>query len=165
MIDLEKYDEEKQKQKLNAEEKENTKKQNKNLSRRALRENAFKIVFSSEFEQQTEEKVEIYCQIHNITMESDIEYLKQIVRILNNNINHIQAEITDKLRKDWEYNRIQKVSKALLKLAIIEIEYLKLDYKIAINEAINISKRYQDTKNTKFVNGVLASYVKTIDNK
>lgn len=164
MIDLEKYDEEKQKQKLEEVQKD-TKKQIKNLSRRDLRENAFKIVFSSEFEKQTEEKVEIYCQIHNIKSEQDIKYLKQIVRILNNNIEHIQKEITDKLRKDWEYSRIQKVSKALLKLAIIEIEYLKLDYKIAINEAINISKRYQDTKNTKFVNGVLATYVKTIGDK
>ncbi|MGP1608283.1 MAG: transcription antitermination factor NusB [Clostridium sp.] len=164
MIDLEKYDEEKQKQKLEEVQKD-TKKQIKNLSRRDLRENAFKIVFSSEFEKQTEEKVEIYCQIHNIKSEQDIKYLKQIVRILNNNIEYIQKEITDKLRKDWEYSRIQKVSKALLKLAIIEIEYLKLDYKIAINEAINISKRYQDTKNTKFVNGVLATYVKTIGDK
>lgn len=164
MIDLEKYDEEKQKQKLEEVQKD-TKKQIKNLSRRDLRENAFKIVFSSEFEKQTEEKVEIYCQIHNIKSEQDIKYLKQIVRILNNNIEHIQKEIIDKLRKDWEYSRIQKVSKALLKLAIIEIEYLKLDYKIAINEAINISKRYQDTKNTKFVNGVLATYVKTIGDK
>lgn len=164
MIDLEKYDEEKQKQKLEEVQKD-TKKQIKNLSRRDLRENAFKIVFSSEFEKQTEEKVEIYCQIHNIKSEQDIKYLKQIVRILNNNIEHIQKEITDKLRKDWEYSRIQKVSKALLKLAIIEIKYLKLDYKIAINEAINISKRYQDTKNTKFVNGVLATYVKTIGDK
>ena len=67
----------------------------------------------------------------------------------------------EKYKKEtWEYGRIDKSSIALIKLAIIEIEYLNIPYKIVINECINICKKYSEEKNTKFINGILANYIK-----
>lgn len=132
----------------------------KPLSRRKLREEAFKIIFSMEFLEVDDDKVEIYCNINGIGNNEDIIYLKNIVDIYNNNNKYLENIIKDNKKETWEYGRIDKSSIALIKLAIIEIEYLNMPYKIVINECINICKKYSEEKNTKFINGILANYIK-----
>ena len=130
------------------------------LSRRKLREEAFKIIFSMEFLEVDDDKVDIYCNINGIGNHEDIDYLKNIVDIYNNNNKYLENIIKDNKKETWEYERIDKSSIALIKLAIIEIEYLNIPYKIVINECINICKKYSEEKNTKFINGILANYIK-----
>lgn len=132
----------------------------KPLSRRKLREEAFKIIFSMEFLEVDDDKVDIYCNINGIGNDEDIDYLKNIVDIYNNNNKYLENIIKDNKKETWEYGRIDKSSIALIKLAIIEIEYLNMPYKIVINECINICKKYSEEKNTKFINGILANYIK-----
>ena len=132
----------------------------KPLSRRKLREEAFKIIFSMEFLEVDDNKVDIYCNINGIGNNEDIDYLKNIVDIYNNNNKYLEKIIKDNKKETWEYGRIDKSSIALIKLAIIEIEYLNMPYKIVINECINICKKYSEEKNTKFINGILANYIK-----
>lgn len=132
----------------------------KPLSRRKLREEAFKIIFSMEFLEVDDDKVDIYCNINGIGNHEDIDYLKNIVDIYNNNNKYLENIIKDNKKETWEYGRIDKSSIALIKLAIIEIEYLNMPYKIVINECINICKKYSEEKNTKFINGILANYIK-----
>lgn len=132
----------------------------KPLSRRKLREEAFKIIFSMEFLEVDDNKVDIYCNINGIGNHEDIDYLKNIVDIYNNNNKYLENIIKDNKKETWEYGRIDKSSIALIKLAIIEIEYLNIPYKIVINECINICKKYSEEKNTKFINGILANYIK-----
>ena len=132
----------------------------KPLSRRKLREEAFKIIFSMEFLEVDDNKVDIYCNINGIGNNEDIIYLKNIVDIYNNNNKYLENIIKDNKKETWEYERIDKSSIALIKLAIIEIEYLNMPYKIVINECINICKKYSEEKNTKFINGILANYIK-----
>lgn len=132
----------------------------KPLSRRKLREEAFKIIFSMEFLEVDDNKVDIYCNINGIGNNEDIDYLKNIVDIYNNNNKYLENIIKDNKKETWEYGRIDKSSIALIKLAIIEIEYLNMPYKIVINECINICKKYSEEKNTKFINGILANYIK-----
>lgn len=132
----------------------------KPLSRRKLREEAFKIIFSMEFLEVDDDKVDIYCNINGIGNHEDIDYLKNIVDIYNNNNKYLENIIKDNKKETWEYGRIDKSSIALIKLAIIEIEYLNIPYKIVINECINICKKYSEEKNTKFINGILANYIK-----
>ena len=52
---------------------------------------------------------------------------------------------------------------SILKIAIYEIVYKKLPYKISINEAVELAKKYGEDTSASFINGVLASVVK--DNK
>ena len=132
----------------------------KPLSRRKLREEAFKIIFSMEFLEVDDDKLDIYCNINGIGNHEDIDYLKNIVDIYNNNNKYLENIIKDNKKETWEYGRIDKSSIALIKLAIIEIEYLNMPYKIVINECINICKKYSEEKNTKFINGILANYIK-----
>ena len=132
----------------------------KGLSRRRLREEAFKILFSMQFIKVDEEKVEIYCDINGIGNREDIAYLVNLVNIYNENNKYLESIIQENKKETWDYSRIDKVAITLIKLAIIEIEYLKIPFKISINECINICKKYNEEKNTKFINGILANYVK-----
>ena len=132
----------------------------KGLSRRRLREEAFKILFSMQFIKVDEEKVEIYCDINGIGNKEDIAYLVNIVNIYNENNKYLESIIQENKKETWDYSRIDKVAITLIKLAIIEIEYLKIPFKISINECINICKKYNEEKNTRFINGILANYVR-----
>lgn len=132
----------------------------KGLSRRRLREEAFKILFSMQFIKVNEEKVEIYCDINGIGNKEDIAYLVNIVDIYNENNKYLESIIEENKKETWDYSRLDKIAITLIKLAIIEIEYLEIPFKISINECINICKKYNEEKNTKFINGILANYVK-----
>lgn len=60
----------------------------------------------------------------------------------------------------WTLERLSRVDLAILRLAVVEIEYLKTPPKIAINEAVELAKKYSGDKAHQFVNGVLAGYLK-----
>ena len=57
--------------------------------------------------------------------------------------------------KEWDYDRIGSIEKALLRLGSFEILIENVDKAVVINEAIEISKEFGDEKSPKFINGVL----------
>ena len=68
------------------------------------------------------------------------------------------AEIDVLLSKsivDWQLGRLPKIDRDILRLAVAEIVYLGLEERIAINEAIELAKRYSDDQGRKLINGVL----------
>ena len=76
------------------------------------------------------------------------------------NSEQILKIIEKNLKKDWEINRISKINIAILKLAIYEMVIIKLPYKVVINEAVELAKKYGDDTSPVFINGILASVVK-----
>ena len=60
--------------------------------------------------------------------------------------------------------RISKINLVLLKLAIYEILYTETPFKVVINEAVELAKKYGDDTSPNFVNGILASIVKESEN-
>jgi transcription antitermination protein NusB len=56
---------------------------------------------------------------------------------------------------DWQLTRLPKIDRDILRLAVAEIVYLGLEERIAINEAIELAKRYSDDQGRKLINGVL----------
>lgn len=56
---------------------------------------------------------------------------------------------------DWQLGRLPKIDCDILRLAVAEIVYLGLEERIAINEAIELAKRYSDDQGRKLINGVL----------
>ena len=82
---------------------------------------------------------------------------------INKNIEEINEIAKDSLTENWKIDRISKIDLSLLKLAIYEIKYKKIPYKVAINEAIELAKKYGEENSKNFVNGILASVVKELD--
>ncbi len=61
----------------------------------------------------------------------------------------------------WKIERIAKVDLAILRLALFEIKYLDTPSKVAVNEAVEIAKKYSDDKSYQFINGLLGGYLKS----
>ncbi len=135
------------------------------MKRSAAREEAFKLLYSLEIQKENlDEQLEMYFENEEITEQEVKEYITDTVKGIENNISDIQNKISENLKKDWKLERISKINLVLLKLAIYEILYTEIPYKVAINEAIEIAKKYGDDNSPNFVNGILASVVKESEN-
>ena len=107
-----------------------------------------------------EEQTTIYIEDAEIQDKEAIEYIKDIINGTNRENEKIEKMISENIKEDWEIKRISKTDLTLLKLGIYEIIYSKLPYKVVINEAVELAKKYGDDNSKSFINGVLGSVVK-----
>lgn len=135
------------------------------MKRSAIREHAFRLIYSLEIQkgEKLEEQVELYLECNEIKEKDAKEYIKDAVTGINNNEEEIKKLIEKNLKADWNIDRISKVDLSLLKLAIYEIKYKEIPFKIAINECLELSKKYGEEASKNFVNGMLASIVKELN--
>jgi N utilization substance protein B len=127
-----------------------------------MREQTFKLLYSLEIQKQEnkEEQIELFLENHEIKSKEGIEYLKDAVLGIEQNETLINQKIKENLKEGWKMERISKVDLTILRLAIYEIKYNKIPYKVAINEAVELAKKYGEDSSQNFVNGILASIVK-----
>lgn len=132
------------------------------MNRSAAREEAFKILYGLEIQkkEQLDEQMDLYMQNEEITNKDTIEYIKSVIKGIDLNKEIIEDNISRNLKKDWKIERISKIDLALLKISIYEILFTDTPYKVAINEVIELSKKYSEEKSSNFINGILASIVK-----
>ena len=132
------------------------------MNRSTMREQAFKLIYSLEMQKQEnlENQLDLYIEANNIENNDAIEYIKDAILGIEENKEKILAYIEKNLKSDWKIDRISKIDLAILKLAIYEIKYKKVPYKVVINEAVELAKKYGEDNSKKFVNGILASIVK-----
>lgn len=132
------------------------------MNRSAIRENAFKLIYSLEIQktENLEEQIDLFFESNNIDDEQAKKYIKDVIFGINENSEEILKDIEQNLKEDWKLNRISKMDLSILKLAIYEIKYNEIPYKVAINEAVELAKKYGEDKSKNFVNGILASIVK-----
>lgn len=130
------------------------------MNKSVLREEIFKLVYSLEVQKVFDvEQVDIY--IENLTMpEKAKSNIKDtVVKILEHD-DDLKKQISKNLKLEWSIERISKVNISILKIAIYELLYEKTPYKVVINEAVEIAKKYGEDQSPAFVNGILASVVK-----
>jgi N utilization substance protein B len=82
------------------------------------------------------------------------EYTLEIVSCVHRRGKEIN-ELLESVMVDWQLNRVAKIDRDILQIAVVEIVYLKLPEKIVINEAVELAKRYSDEDGYRFINGVL----------
>ncbi len=130
------------------------------MNRSAIRENAFKMIYGMEIQKEyNREQLELFINENNIEEKSAVEYLNAIFNGIQESKDVITELISKNLKKEWTIDRISKVNLSILEIAIYEIKYLKLPFKVAINEAVELAKKYGDDVSPTFINGVLASIV------
>ena len=113
------------------------------MKRSAAREETFKLLYSLEIQKDNlEEQIDLYFETEGNFDEETKQYIKTTILGIEENINSIESKISENLKKDWKLDRISKVNLVLLKLAIYEILYTEVPYKVAINEVIELSKKY-----------------------
>lgn len=132
------------------------------MNRSEIREKAFKLIYSLEIqkEEKIEEQIDLYLESNNITDKNAIEYIKDAILGIEEHEKEITEKIEENLKAEWKLERISKMDLAILKLAIYEIKYKEIPFKVVINEAVELAKKYGEDNSKNFVNGILASIVK-----
>lgn len=131
------------------------------MNRTAIREQAFKLIYSLEIQKQNDlqEAIDLFLESNEIEDKSAKEYINDAILGIEKNKEKIVEQIEKNLKKDWKIDRISKIDLAILKLAIYEIQYKELPFKVVINEAVELAKKYGEDSSKNFINGILASIV------
>ena len=131
------------------------------MNRTKSRELAFKLLYEKEIQKELEdENLAIFYESNEIEDEDQKEYLNDILFGVSKNEEELNDLIKKHLKENWTIDRISKVNVSLLKLALYEMIYCNLPYKVAINEVVELAKKYSDEQASPFINGILASIVK-----
>lgn len=142
----------------------NTDTESYNITRRSAREQAFILLFEMSF---SEDGFSLEQIKENAIDSRDVEFCEYAVKAaqcVNKNITEIDEIISSHLKKGWKISRISKVSLAVLRLAIYEMKYEEeIPNGVSINEAVELSKKYSIDE-SGFVNGVLGSVSRDLEN-
>lgn len=132
------------------------------MSRRELREQIFKLIFRVEFNDRDEmsEQERYFFEDDEFTAdEKDAAYISQKGNHIIEKLDEIDAMI-NKQAKGWTTQRMGKVDLTILRLAVYEILFDEdVPAGVAINEAVELAKRFGQEESSGFVNGVLAKFV------
>ncbi len=132
------------------------------MNRSSIREQAFKLLYSIEIQKDKniQEQTELYFESNHINDEEAKKYITDAINGIKENKDSIDEKIEKNLKSNWKMERVSRIDLTILRLAIYEIEYNKIPYKVAINEAVELAKKYGEDTSKNFVNGILASVVK-----
>lgn len=131
------------------------------MTRRQLRENIFKMLFREAFYEASElkEQFELYVEELGEVPEKDQEYMQQKVDKVLEHLAEIDTDI-DEVAQGWKLSRMAKVDLTIIRLAYYEMKYDDdIPVNVAINEAVELAKKFGGDDSPSFVNGVLAKLV------
>ena len=147
------------------------------MTRRELREHCFKMLFCADFYQaeEKEEQLKQYFQapeedetspegvneiLHRVELkEAEEEVLLKRAEGIMVKVPELDEKI-DEVAKGWKTRRMGKVELAILRLAVYEMKYdEEVPEKVAINEAVELAKKFGGSDAPAFVNGILAKLV------
>ncbi|MEF9938943.1 MAG: transcription antitermination factor NusB [Clostridium sp.] len=147
------------------------------MTRRELREHCFKLLFCADFypaEEMTEQLDQYFIQpeeeegtpaegyeiLHNPALDAyDGEYVKEKVEHIMEKISDLDSQI-NKIAEGWTTKRMGKEDLTILRLALYEILYDDdVPDKVAINEAVELAKKFGGDDSPSFINGILAKLV------
>ena len=151
------------------------------MTRRELREHCFKLLFCADFypTDEMQEQVDVYFTepkeeddvpsgigdiIHNPMLDTfDGGYVKSKVEKILDVLPELDKAI-DGVAQGWTTRRMGKVELTILRLALYEIKHDDdVPEKVAINEAVELAKKYDTEKSAGFVNGILNSVARELE--
>ncbi len=131
------------------------------MTRSQAREQAFILVFEKEFNSEYSLDEIISSAKESELFDAD-DFAKALSSKALENVELLDAKISEKLKGGWRLNRISKVALAVLRLAICEILFFDdIPVSVSVNEAVELSKKYAAEEDASFVNGLLSSVIKS----
>lgn len=131
------------------------------MGRRELREQIFKMLFRVEFhglDEMPEQEKLFFEDEENAARGKEEEYILKKYGDIVSRLEAIDGMINEKTQS-WETGRMGKVDLTLLRLAVYEIKYdEEIPTGVAINEAVELAKKFGQENSASFVNGVLAKF-------
>lgn len=130
------------------------------MSRRELREQIFKLLFRIEFNtiEEMPEQEKLFFEDDCIADSKDTEYISSKYQKIVENLEIIDSRLNEKA-ENWNTARMGKVDLTILRLAVYEIAYDdEVPTGVAINEAVELAKKFGQEASSGFVNGILAKF-------
>lgn len=94
-------------------------------------------------------------EVVQLTNQQDVRsYALEILKTINRRQTEIDEALTQALQ-DWQLNRLARIDRDILRIAVAEVSFLGIPDRVAINEAVELAKRYSDEEGHRFINGVL----------
>ncbi len=125
------------------------------MKRHEAREVAFIIIFEKSFQSETP-----LDEIIDSAAESEFfevnQFVTRTVRSVFDHLTDIDGTI-ERYLVGWSKERLSRVARAVLRLAVYEILFSDVPDGVAINEAVEITKKYSEQKEAAYINGVLGS--------
>lgn len=130
------------------------------MSRRQAREIALQSLFQLDFNQISTDEALTGAVSCNKISNRDCDFAKLLVNGTRENLESIDKLIAEK-SKDWKIERMSGIDRNIVRLAIFEMKFSsdKLVPNIAINEAVELAKKFGTDKSARFVNGILGSMI------
>ncbi|MDD2980474.1 MAG: transcription antitermination factor NusB [Hespellia sp.] len=131
------------------------------MVRTESREHIFKLLFQIEFNEpeDMEERVSLYFSERESIGEKDKEYIVGKYHDVAARIQEIDAMLNEKIT-GWKTNRMNKVDLSILRLAVYEMKWDEsVPTGVAINEAVELAKKFSGEEGPSFVNGALAKLI------
>lgn len=131
------------------------------MKRRELRECIFQLLFRVEFNGQEEMPEQVSMFVDDMKQENDLSeadeaYISGKYANVVEKLPEIDAML-DGVSKGWKTSRMAKVDLTILRLAVYEMKFDEdIPEKVAINEAVELSKKFGGDESPAFINGVLA---------
>jgi len=90
------------------------------------------------------------------------QYMEKLFETVRENATAIDAKIAEFLRSGWRLDRLSRVDLSILRLGVCEMLYCETPAAVAINEAIELSRKYSTDEISPFINGVLGSVARSM---
>ena len=126
--------------------------------RKYAREVAFRLVFEYMFTKAFNEMELEQFDKNNLTDE-DLDFIKKLYKGVVGEYSDLENRVGE-LSKGFKIDRVFKVDKAVLMMAIFELDNLDTPKSVVINEAVELAKKFSTEFSANFVNGVLGAYAK-----
>lgn len=128
------------------------------MSRSELREHVFRMLFRIEFnnEEEMKEQESLYFDLLDPVSEKEQEYILNKYKAIVEKLSEIDEVLND-ISTGWKISRMNRVDLTILRLAIYEVKWDEdVPTAVAINEAVELAKKYSSDSGPAFINGVLA---------
>ena len=129
------------------------------MKRSEAREQAFILIFERSFKEESIEEI-----IEEAVIGRSLEVDDYAFRLAKDVCDHIPwlDEIITQHSKKWKLNRMSRISLSILRMSLWEIDHVEtVPIGASINEAVELAKKYGNTDDFSFINGVLGAYVRT----
>lgn len=130
------------------------------MSRRELREQIFKLLFRVEFNSLDDmtEQERMFFEEEDAAKGEDADYISDKYHKIQQKLSEIDGQLNEKA-EGWNTARMGKVDLTILRLAVYEINYDdSVPTGVAINEAVELAKKFGQDASSGFVNGILAKF-------
>lgn len=130
------------------------------MGRRRAREIAFQTLFQIDLGKNDTEDALQQRLAETAFNTGDSQYVQRVVRGVVQQLSALDAQI-GAVSKGWDVHRLGSVDRNLLRLAIYEIVFMDdIPVSVAINEAVELAKKFGDPQSARFVNGLLGTVVR-----